>query len=84
MGGLVVGALFGAFFARESRPWRISIVVNGAAALSALAIAVSLVLPNFSPLWRQFRDREEARQRLRDYVEKPIPEAPRGTWEKLE
>jgi rhomboid protease GluP len=73
MAGLVVGGLFGVFFARESRPWRLAIVVNGLAALSLLATGISLYLPHRSPIWREVRAQEVRRQERIEYRERAIP-----------
>lgn len=71
-GGFVAGLLLGAVLHKEARPWHLASVVNVAAALSLLAVGVSLVLAQRSPVWRQykvmedrFHDRQSEERRIR-------------------
>ncbi|MFO0550681.1 MAG: rhomboid family intramembrane serine protease [Polyangiaceae bacterium] len=78
LGGLVVGLGLGVLYGRESRPWRIATAINVGAALSFVAIVVSLIVPQFSPLWRKQAAREERAALLRKNTGQERPRQPFG------
>ncbi len=67
-GGFLAGLALGAFMEKESRPWKIAPLVNGAAVACVVAIAVSLVLPQRSATWRVAAQAEEAREQRRQQL----------------
>lgn len=62
VGGLVVGMAMGALFRVESRPWKNAWLTMPLTAISFVAIAASLVLPQLSPVWKEVRAAEQARE----------------------
>jgi rhomboid protease GluP len=62
IGGLALGLILGMVYRRETRPWRVAWVVTTLTVVSLLAIAVSLVLPHRSSVWREVLEMERARE----------------------
>lgn len=58
LGGLASGFLLGIFFSKESRPWRHDIAFTIVAIFCMVLTLVSLVLPQFSPIWREAEEYE--------------------------
>ena len=73
LGGLVVGLGAGVLFAVETPRWRLDPVFAVLAAVCALAIPVSLVLPQTSSVWHRLRTVEKLRIERRNNPEPPIP-----------
>jgi membrane associated rhomboid family serine protease len=59
-GGLVLGALFGYAFHKETRPWRRTRLFGVLAALLVLASFASIALSHASPVWKDVREQELA------------------------
>ncbi len=77
VGGFLAGLALGAFTEKESRPWKITPLVNAVTVLCLGAILTSLILPLRSPKWRAAQAADEAREqrkvilRLQDDVLEP-------------
>ncbi|MFO0659309.1 MAG: rhomboid family intramembrane serine protease [Polyangiaceae bacterium] len=66
IGGGLAGVLFGVVYSLETRPWRITPILNVLAALALIGTVVCLVLPMQSKAWPRAREEERWQQQLRD------------------
>lgn len=58
LGGLAAGVAVGFAYANEARPWKRDGLANLLAAISLVAIVLSILLPQRSPTWRRLRELE--------------------------
>ena len=72
LGGLVVGLGMGVFFTLEGRSAKLDPALHIAGVISLVGILAALILPHRSPLWREFRVAEQAREDARRFAEPPI------------